>query len=129
MHAAFRVEADFLDVSPGLPQQGSALISETHGGAVEVRVLGVVFHAVVDNEVEVLLELLQVAVALCVNALPHGGEVHGVLDVVGVVGYLQENNNHNNLVLQSAVPVTFCCNVVFLIVAFFYIYIQKYLTK
>lgn len=104
MHAAFRVEADFLDVSPGLPEQGSSLVPETHGSAVEVRVLGVVFHAVVDNEIEVLLELVQVAVALRVDALPHGGEVHGVLDVVQVVGYLQENNNHNNLVLQSEVP-------------------------
>lgn len=99
MHAAFRVEANFLDVSPGLPQQGSPLIAETHGGAVEVRVLGVVFHAVVDNEVEVLLELVQVAVALCVDALTHGGEVHGVLYVVEVVRYLQENNNDNNLAL------------------------------
>lgn len=89
MHAAFRVEADFLDVSSGLPQQGAALVSETHGGAVEVRVLGVVFHAVVHNEVEVLLKLVQVAVALRVDVLPHGGEVHGVLDVVEVVGDLR----------------------------------------
>ena len=58
MHAAIRVKADFLDVSPGLPQQGSSLISETHCGSVEVRVFGVVFHAVVDDEVEVLLKLL-----------------------------------------------------------------------
>lgn len=123
MHAAFGVEADFLNVSPRLPQQGSSLISETHGGAVEVRVLGVVFHAVVDNEVEVLLELVQVVVALCVDALPHGGEVHGVLDVVEVVGHLQENNN--NPALQSEVPA-----VTFLIVTFFFFHkSQKYLTK
>ena len=47
-----------------------------------------------------------------VNALPHGGEVHGVLDVVEVVGYLQENNSHKKLVLQSEVPLTSCCNIV-----------------
>lgn len=85
MHAAVAVKADLLHVSPGLPEQHAALVPQAHGGAVEVRVLGVVLHAVVHDEVEVLLELLQVAVALRVHALPHGGEVHGVLDVVEVV--------------------------------------------
>lgn len=85
MHAAFCVEADLLDISPGLPEQGPALVSEANGSTVEIGVLWVVRHAVVHNEVEVTLKLLQVVVALRVDALPHGGEVHWVLDVVEVV--------------------------------------------
>jgi len=93
MHAALRVEADFLHVSPGLPEQGPALVSEADGGPVEVGVLRVVLHAVVNDEVEVVLELLEVVVGLRVDALPHGGEVHWALDVVEVVGHLQETAN------------------------------------
>lgn len=90
MHAALGVEAHLLHVPPGLPEQDAALVSEANGGPVEVGVLGVVFHAVVDDEVEVGLELVQVGVGLGVDALPDGGEVHRAFDVVEVVWNLQE---------------------------------------
>lgn len=93
MHATVPVEADLLHVPPGLAEQGPALVPEAHGRPVEVGILGVVGHAVVHDEVEVALELLQVAVLLRVDALPHGGEVHRVLDVVKVVGHLWRQRN------------------------------------
>ncbi len=56
---------------------------------VEKGVLSVVLHAVGDDEVEVVLELLQAPVLMSIDAFPHGGEVHGVPDVVQVVRNLQ----------------------------------------
>lgn len=104
VHGAVPVEADLLHVPPGPAEQGAALVPEAHGGPVEVGVLGVVGHAVVHDEVEVALELLQVAVVLRVDALPHGGEVHRVLDVVKVVGDLrgQRSGGACDLIFISA---------------------------
>lgn len=96
MHAAFPVEADFLHVAPGLSKQGPALISEANGGPVEIGVLRVVLHAVFNDEVEVALKLLEVVVALGVDALSHGGEVHRVLDVVEVIRHLQKTADMMN---------------------------------
>lgn len=90
MHAALRVEADLLGVPSGLSEQDSALVPEANGSTVKIGVLRVVFQAVLNNEVEVGLELVKVVVALGVDALPHGGEVHWVFDVVQVVRHLRE---------------------------------------
>lgn len=59
----------------------------------EKRLLGVVRHAVGDDEVEVVLEVLQAPVAVKVDSFSHGGKVHGVLDVVQVVRNLQETRD------------------------------------
>lgn len=96
MHAAFRVKANFLHVSPGLSKQDPALVSEPNGSPVEISVLRVIFHAIINNEVEVILKLREVVVALRIDALPHCGEVHWVLDVVEVVRHLQETENMRN---------------------------------
>lgn len=93
MHAAFCVKADFLHVASGLSKQCPSLVSEADGRPVEVGVLGVVLHAVVDDEVEVVLKLLEAAVRLGIDALSHGGEVHRVFDVVKVVGHLRRTAN------------------------------------
>lgn len=98
VHAAVFLEADSLHFAPRLPEQDPSLIPQAHGCPVEVGVLGIVLHAVGDDEVEVILKLLQGAVALGVDALPHAGEVHWVLDVVQVVWHLQgERTQHNTL--------------------------------
>lgn len=101
MHAALRVEADLLHVPSGLSEQDPALISEPDCGSVEIRVLGVVLEAVIDDEVEVGLELLEVVVALGIDALPHGGEIHRVLDVVQVVRHLRTEADFRNAPVGS----------------------------
>lgn len=52
---------------------------------VEEGFLGVVRHAVTDDEVKVLLKLVQAVVAVGVDPFAHSGEVHGMFDVVQVV--------------------------------------------
>lgn len=89
MQPAGEVEADPLGFSAGPAEDGASLVLHPLRCLVEERVLGVVLHAVGDDEVEVGLELLQAPVVVAVDAFPHGGEVHGVLDVVQVVRYLQ----------------------------------------
>ena len=89
MQPAGEVEADPLCFSAGPAEDGPAVVLHPLSCLVEECVLGVVGHAVGDDEVEVRLELLQASVVVGVDAFPHGGEVHGVLDVVQVVGNLQ----------------------------------------
>lgn len=88
MNTTLRVEADFLHIPSRLSEQDPALISESDSGSIEVRVFRVVLQAVIDDEVEVGLELVEVVVALGINALAHGGEIHRVLDVVQVIRHL-----------------------------------------
>ena len=83
------VEADALGVASGLADQHAALVAHAYRGAVEVRVPGVVLQAVGHHEVEVGLKVVQAAVRLRLHAPGHGGEVHGVLDVVQVVRDLE----------------------------------------
>lgn len=90
MQPAGEVEADPLGLSAGPAEDGSSVVLHPLSCLVEERVLGVVLHAVEDDEVEVGLELLQAPVVVAVDAFPHGGEVHRVLDVVQVVRNLQE---------------------------------------
>lgn len=90
VQATVLVEADALHVSPGLPEQRSAVVSEAHCCAIEERVLGIVLHTVGDDQVEVGLELVQVAVSVGIDALPHGGKVHGVFNVIKVVRNLKK---------------------------------------
>lgn len=82
MHSTGEVKAYPFGVPSGLPEDRSTVISQTHSIAVEKGVLGVVLHAVVDNEVEVILKLIQVLIPMGVDALSHRGEVHRLLDVV-----------------------------------------------
>lgn len=60
------------------------------GSLVEERVFGVVHQAVADDEIEVLLKLIQAPVLVFINASPHGGEVHRVLNVLQIIRNLQE---------------------------------------
>ena len=89
MHPAVLLEADSFHIPPRLPDQSPTLVSETGGRPVEEGILAVVLHAVEDDEIEVRLKVIQVAVGLVINAFPHSGEIHGVLDVVKVVRHLQ----------------------------------------
>lgn len=89
VHPAVLLEADSFHIPPRLPDQSPTLVSETGGRPVEEGILTVVLHAVEDDEIEVRLKIIQVAVGLVVNVFPHSGEIHGVLDVVKVVRHLQ----------------------------------------
>lgn len=91
MHASFRIKANFLHITLGLPEQGSTLVSQANSSTMKICVLRVVFHAVVNNKIKVLLELVKASVALGTDALPHGGEVHWMFNVVKVVRHLDEN--------------------------------------
>lgn len=90
MNPTGEVKANSLSLPSGPAEDGSSVVLHPLTCPVEKRVLGVVLHAVEDDEVEVCLELLQAPVVMSVDAFPHGGEVHGVLDVVQVVWNLQE---------------------------------------
>lgn len=85
MQAAGEVEADPLGVSPGFPEDGPSVVPHPQASAVEEVVLGVVFQAVSDDEVEVLFKLVQVPVTMSVYPFPHGGKVHRVFDDIQVV--------------------------------------------
>jgi hypothetical protein len=89
VHPTILLEADSFHIPLRLPDQSPTLVSVTGSRTVEEGVLTVVLHAVEDDEVEVGLKVIQVAVGLVVNAFPHSGEVHGVPDVVKVVRYLK----------------------------------------
>lgn len=89
MHPAGEVEADSVGLSACPAEDDASVVLHPLSCLVEKRVLGVVRHAVGDDEVEVGLELLQTPVVVSINAFPHGGEVHGLLDVVQVIRNLQ----------------------------------------
>lgn len=92
MQPAGKVEADSVGLSAGPAEDDSSVVLHTLSYLVEEGVLGVVQHAVVDDEVEVILKVLQAPVLVSIDPFPHGGEVHGVLDVVQVVRNLQDHN-------------------------------------
>lgn len=99
MQPTGEVKADPAGLSAGPAEDDPPVVLHPLSRLVEKRVLGVVRHAVGDDEVEVVLELLQAPVIVRVDAFPHGGEVHGVLDVVQVVGNLQETEETHNIFL------------------------------
>ncbi len=90
MQPAGKVEADSVGLSAGPAEDDASVVLHPLSCLVEKCVLGVVRHAVRDDEIEVSLKLLQTPVFMSVDAFPHGGEVHGVLDVVQVIWNLQE---------------------------------------
>lgn len=94
MHSAGEVVADPLHVPTRPPEDHSTVVSRTYSGAVKEGVLGVVFHAVADDEVEVVLKLIQVLVFLGVDAFPHGGEIHWMFDVIQIVGNLHAQKSN-----------------------------------
>lgn len=85
MHARVVVEAYPLSLAPGRSDDGPAHLSETQGSAVKDRVLGVVLEAVVDNEAKICLEGFKCEVAMGLQLVPHGLEVHWSVDVVQIV--------------------------------------------
>lgn len=89
VQAGVVVEADALGLAPRRPHDGAAHLAKAQGGAVEDRVLGVVLEAVVDDEAEVRLEGFEREVAVGLQLVPHGLEVHRSVDVVQVVGDLR----------------------------------------
>lgn len=90
MHPTGEVKTDPVGLPAGTTEYHPTVVLHPLGCLVEERVFGVVQHTVGDDEVEIALELFQAPVMVCVNALPHGGEVHGVRDVVQIVRNLQE---------------------------------------
>lgn len=90
MHPTGEVKTDPVGLPTGTAEYHPAVILHPLGCLVEERVFGVVQHTVGDDEVEIALELFQAPVMVCVNALSHGREVHGVRDVVQIVRNLQE---------------------------------------
>lgn len=92
MQPAGKVKPDSVRLSAGPAEDDSSVVLHALSCPVEERVLGVVRHAVVDDEVEVILKVLQALVLVSVDPFPHGGEVHGVLDVVQVVRNLQDHD-------------------------------------
>lgn len=90
MHPTGEVKTDPVGLPAGTAEYHPAVVLHPLSCLVEECVFGVVQHTVGDDEVEITLELFQAPVMVCVNALPHGGEVHGVCDVVQIVRNLQE---------------------------------------
>lgn len=117
MQAAGEVEPDALRVPPRLPDDGAAAVPQPNARAVEVVFPVVVLEAVGHYEVEVLLELVQAAVAVRVDALPHGREVHGVRDDVQVIGNLMmtEQNSDIGFAVHGGVCVCICVFLIFLV--------------
>lgn len=64
VHPRGLLEADAVRLAPGLPQNNTALIAQPHGGSIKHRVLGVVLHAVIYNEIKILLKLSEVSIPL-----------------------------------------------------------------
>lgn len=82
MHARLKVNAHFFCLAPGLAEHSTTLLSEPHCRPVEDGVLGIILEAVADDEVEVLLKIIKVQVAVSLQVLLHGEKVHGLFDVV-----------------------------------------------
>lgn len=91
MHPTGEVKPYSLCISSSLPDNSSSMVSQAHSSTVEEGLLGIVRHAVIDDEVEVILELIHALVFMCINAFPHGREVHWMLDVIKIVWNLMDN--------------------------------------
>lgn len=88
MDAGLVVKAYPFSLAPGSPYDGPAHLSEAQGGTVEDRVLGVVLEAVVDNEAKIRLKGFKREVAMGLQLVPHGLEVHWSVNMVQVVWHL-----------------------------------------
>ena len=91
MHARLKVNAHFFCLAPGLAEHRATLLTEPHCCPVEDGILGIILEAVADDEVEVLLKIIKVQVAVSLQVLLHGEKVHRLFDVVEVVRYLGEH--------------------------------------
>lgn len=80
-----------LGISSSLPENGSSMVSHAHSSTIEEGLLGIVCHAVIDDEIEVILKLIQAFVFMPINAFPHGREVHWMFDVIEIVWNLMDN--------------------------------------
>lgn len=89
MHAGLKVNAHLLSLPACLSQHCAPLFPQPNGCPIEDGVFGIVLQAVADYQVEVLLKLIQVQVAIGLQLLLHCVEVHRFLDVVQVVWDLQ----------------------------------------
>lgn len=89
MQPTGEVEAYSLSLPPGPAEDGSSMVLHPLSCLVKERFLGVVGHAVGNDEVEVSFKLLKAPVTMSIDAFPHGGKIHGLFDVVQVVRNLQ----------------------------------------
>lgn len=90
MQPTGEVKADSVCLSAGPADDDSSMVLHPLSCLVEKRVLSIVRQTVGDDEVEVVLKVVEAPVLMTVDSFPHGGEVHGVLDVVQVVRNLRE---------------------------------------
>lgn len=85
MQSTGKVKANPLGISTGFPQDSPSMVPHSHSSTIEVGFLGIVFHAVSNDEVEVLFKLVKVSVTMSVYPFPHGGKVHWVFDDIQIV--------------------------------------------
>lgn len=90
MEPTWEIKADPVCLLTSPAKYQPAVVLHPLGSLVEERVFGVVHQAVADDEIEVLLKLIQAPVLVLINASPHGGEVHWVLNVLQIIRNLQE---------------------------------------
>ena len=70
--------------------------------------MGIILEAVADDEVEVLLTIIKVQVAVSLQVLLHGEKVHRLFDVVEVVRYLGEHGRCSSVEVCSSSPLNPC---------------------
>lgn len=90
MEPTWEIKSDPVCLLTSPAKYQPAVVLHPLGSLVEERVFGVVHQAVADEEIEVLLKLIQTPVLVLINAAPHGGEVHRVLNVLQIIRNLQE---------------------------------------
>lgn len=90
MEPTWEVKADPVCLLTSPAKYKPAMVLHPLGSLVEERVFGVVHQAVADDEIEVILKLIQAPVLVLINASPHGGEVHWVLNVLQIIRNLEE---------------------------------------
>lgn len=90
MEPTWEIKADPVCLLTSPAKYQPAMVLHALGSLVEERVFGVVHQAVADDEIEVLLKLIQAPVLVLINAAPHGGEIHRVLNVLQIIRNLQE---------------------------------------
>lgn len=91
MHPTGEVKPYSLRISSSLPENSSSMVSQAHSSTVKEGLLSIVRHAVIDDEIEVILKLIHALVFMCISAFPHGREVHRMLDVIKIVWNLMDN--------------------------------------
>jgi hypothetical protein len=64
VHSRGLFQADAVHLTPGLPQNNTSLISQPHCGSIKHGVLGIVLHAVIYNEIKIILKRMEVFIPL-----------------------------------------------------------------